>query len=102
MGCEEMEAFILDFPELDDAARGRVRAHAAKCTKCRELLDASVELDARLSMTAKAPERLGRAVLARIERRPSYLPELFDFVGWAAVITVAVGLLREFLATYPD
>ena len=102
MACEEMEPFILDFAELDDAARGRVRAHASKCAECRELLDAAVELDARLSITAKAPEQLGWAVMARIERRPSYLPELFDFVGWAAMITVAVGLLREFLATYPD
>jgi predicted anti-sigma-YlaC factor YlaD len=99
MFCAEMEAAILEYPELDISAQARIRAHASQCSDCRELLDASMELDRQLSAAVAAPKSLQRKMLAKLERRPSYLPELFDFVGWAAMITVAVGLIREFLAT---
>jgi hypothetical protein len=102
MACEQMEAAIFEYPELDTAAQARIRSHASQCENCRESLDASLELDQHLSAAVRAPEHFDRKVLARLQRRPSYLPELFDFVGWAAMITVAAGLIREFLATYPD
>jgi hypothetical protein len=102
MACAQMEAAIFEYPELDAAAQARIRSHASHCTACQELLDASLELDRQLSAPVKAPAHFDRKVFARTQRRPSYLPELFDFVGWAAMITVAAGLIREFLATYPD
>jgi hypothetical protein len=102
MACDQMEAAILEYPELDATAQAEVRSHASRCTDCQELLDASLDLDKRLSAAVKAPAHFDRKVFARAQRRPSYLPELFDFVGWAAMITVAAGLIREFLATYPD
>ena len=75
MACEPIKALIPDFPELDCATQEHVRAHAARCAGCQELLNASIDLDQQLSMRIKAPEQFERKVLARIERRPSYLPE---------------------------
>ena len=38
--------------------------------------------------------------MAALEPKPSYVPVLLDFVGWAAMIAVAMGLAEQLLATY--
>ena len=95
MTCTEIEDLILNCsePEL-------VAAHARGCENCREYREAARSLDRALESTRKAPARLSGAVLAAIAPKPSYLPELLDFIGWAAMITVAIGLVRELFATY--
>jgi predicted anti-sigma-YlaC factor YlaD len=104
MQCAEIKDLILAYPELASEERSHVDAHAPQCEECREYLEAARELDLALTRVAlhgtNAPQRLELAVIARIAPGPSYLPEIFDFVGWAAMITVAVGLASEFLATY--
>jgi predicted anti-sigma-YlaC factor YlaD len=101
MSCAEIEDLILNESELE-----LVDAHVCVCAECREYLEAARSLDRALAHTPKAPARLGEAVLAAIAPKPSYLlkpsylPEILDFVGWAAMITVAIGVVRELLATY--
>jgi len=76
MTCAEIENLILNEsePEL-------VEAHVRVCGDCREYLEAARSLDRALAHTPKAPARLTGGVLAAIAPKPSYLPEILDFVG---------------------
>jgi hypothetical protein len=94
MNCPEIEELIVN--ESDPAA---VDAHVRQCEGCLAFWEAARELDCALMRTRKAPERLNRAVMAAITPKPTLLPELLDFVGWAAMIAVMIGVVRELLAT---
>ena len=94
MSCAAIEELILNASEP-----ARVDAHMRQCDGCRAFWEASQELDAMLMRTRKAPESLSRAVMAAIGPKPNYLPELLDFVGWAAMIAVMFGVIKELLAT---
>jgi len=60
------------------------------------------ELDAALSGIS-APAHFAPAVLKRIrDRRPSGLPEILDFIGWAAVLVAAFVLLVWFVPPQLD
>jgi hypothetical protein len=91
-------------PRFEDLLRGG-RDHAARCQECRALLEAFGEVDATLDAAFRgisAPPGLvarARAQAARETplRRPSPLPEVLDFIGWAAVLTLAAVLLPRFL-----
>jgi hypothetical protein len=100
MPCAEWESLLLEYPELDPEARLPVDAHARACLECRAFLETALEVDAalldRLARRA-APASLASTVLARVSRQTPYrplspLPELLDFIGWAAVVAVAVVL----------
>jgi hypothetical protein len=95
MNCAEIKDLI-----LSDSETELVEEHARGCEDCREYLEAARNLDLALAKAGKAPARLRGAVMAAIAPKPSYLPEILDFVGWAAMITVAVGLFGQLLATY--
>jgi predicted anti-sigma-YlaC factor YlaD len=100
MPCAEWEKLLLEYPELGPEARLPVEAHARVCPECRAFLETALELDAALRERfagLAAPSSLAPAVLARISRQTPYrtlspLPELLDFIGWAAVVAVAVVL----------
>jgi predicted anti-sigma-YlaC factor YlaD len=87
-------------PEFEDLIREGRQGHAAQCEDCRNLLDALAEVDATLESTfagIQAPRSLAVAVQSRISREPrlrapSLVPEILDFIGWAAVLALAVVL----------
>jgi hypothetical protein len=95
-------------PRFEDLLRGgsgTAADHASRCDECRALLEAFYDVDATLDAAfagIAAPPGLAaraRAQAARETRlrRPSPLPEVLDFIGWAAVLTLAAVLLPRFL-----
>ena len=91
-------------PEFEDLLRDG-GDHAAHCEECRALLEALADVDATLDGALagiSAPPSLAAAVRARRThefpvRRPSVLPEVLDFIGWAAVLALAAVLVPRFL-----
>jgi len=92
-------------PEFEDLVREGASGHAARCEECRALLSALADVDAAFEAAfagVSAPPGLVAAVRAQScrelpWRRPSMLPEVLDFIGWAAVLALAVVLLPRFL-----
>jgi hypothetical protein len=92
-------------PDFEDLVRGGAGDHAAHCEACRALLDALADVDATFDAAfagISAPPSLAAEVRARVARefplrRPSLLPEVLDFIGWAAVFALAAILLPRFL-----
>jgi hypothetical protein len=92
-------------PELEDLVREGLGGHAAHCEECRALLDALADVDAAFDAAftgVSAPPGLAAAARARIARqmpprRPSLLPEILDFIGWAAVLALAAVLFPRVL-----
>jgi len=90
-------------PSFEDLVRDR-GDHAAHCEECRALLEAYAEVDATLE-AAFAGVAAPRGLIARAGaqawlqaplRRPTWVPEILDFVAWAAVLTLAVVLFPQF------
>ena len=92
-------------PSLEDLLQHGADGHAVHCADCRALLEAFADVDARLGAGLAgvvAPPSMGSTVrmLAAREvqvRRPSYVPEILDFVGWAAVLAIAAVLIPRYL-----
>lgn len=94
-------------PSFEDLSAGgeSVLRHAAECEDCRALLEALAGVDTTLESAfagISAPPGMAaraRALAARETplRRPSVLPEVLDFIGWAAVLTLAAVLIPRFL-----
>ncbi|HLY15659.1 MAG TPA: hypothetical protein VKR61_00475 [Bryobacteraceae bacterium] len=92
-------------PEFQDLLRDRADGHAAHCEHCRALLDAFADVDTAFETAfgdISAPPTLAPAVRARIAReiripRPSMLPEVLDFIGWAAVLALAALIVPHLL-----
>ena len=103
MPCAQFEDLLLDYEQLDPQQRRSIDAHVAACADCRAFLDSLADLDAACSdrfAQFRAPAGFREVVLRRIDRevplrRPSYVPEVLYFVGWAAVVAIAVGLLYQ-------
>ena len=94
MTCSEIEDLI-----LDESGTALVEAHLRQCADCRAFQESARELDFALTETRRAPERLSRAVIMAITPKPTYLPEVLDFMGWAAMLAVIIGVAQELLAT---
>jgi hypothetical protein len=94
-------------PTFEELSRGgaSVAGHAVHCEQCRALLESLAEVDATLEAAfegiAAPPGLAARARLMAARetrlRRPSVLPEVLDFIGWAAVLALAAVLLPRFL-----
>ena len=92
-------------PDLETLVREGPAGHAAHCEDCAALLEAFSEIDAGLDAAftgIAAPPALAASVRLRIaaeeaRRKPSLLPEILDFVGWAAVLALAAVLVERFL-----
>jgi len=92
-------------PEFEDLVRKGAGGHAAHCDDCRALLEALGDVDRTLEAAfagINAPPSLRTAVDERIAReirlqRPSIIPEVLDFIGWAAVLALAAALLPHLL-----
>lgn len=100
MPCGSFEDLLLDYHTLSPAERETVDAHVSACPACREYLDALAHIDRRLSGTfaeVAAPPVFEQQVLARVNGearsgKPSFLPEVLDFIGWSAVIAAVAWL----------
>jgi hypothetical protein len=94
----------MNCPEWEDLLREGPGGHAAQCEECRALLDALTDVDATLEAAfagISAPPSLAAAVRARVAREVparqlSLVPEVLDFIGWAAVLAMAAILAPRF------
>ena len=96
MACAEFEDLLLDYAELSDAERVRADGHVAGCAACREFLEVLLVVDTNL--TAQYGHRVldatfDHALKQRIRHeiptpRPSLVPELLDFIGWAGILAL--------------
>ncbi len=94
MPCAPFEDLLVDYTELAPAERCAVDAHLAGCADCREYLKTVAHLEAELSglySGAQVSPAFRHDVLSILER-PSLLPEVLDFIGWAGIIAALVCL----------
>ena len=94
MPCASFEDRLLDYAELSTAEREPVDAHLAGCADCREYLKTVAHLETGLSglySGAQVSPTFRHDVLSILER-PSLLPEVLDFIGWAGIIAALVCL----------
>jgi hypothetical protein len=92
-------------PSFEDLLRDGADGHAQRCEECRALLEAWADADATLEANLAgivAPASLAPAVRTRVARElplraPSIVPEILDFMGWAAVLAVAAILVPRYL-----
>jgi anti-sigma factor RsiW len=104
MPCAAFEDLLRDYEELTDGERQRADAHLAACGDCREYLETLTDLDRELSALYEGLEPrpwfhqkltaqiASRAIESRPPRRPSFLPEILDFCGWAAIVAIVAVL----------
>ena len=90
MQCEEFEDRLLDYDALSAAQRIAVDAHASVCAGCREFLEAAAQVDESLAALYSGIEPRRRLALTALLTKPSALPEVLDFLGWAAVVAAIV------------
>ena len=99
MSCGEFESRLLEDGEWSAEAG----AHAESCGHCGALLEELRAVDADLLAAyggAEVSRGFRESVLRRAEgqaplRRPSFLPEILDFVGWSAVVVLVVYVLDQ-------
>ncbi len=92
-------------PEFEELLSQDGRDHAQHCEECRALLEALKDVDATFEAAfagVAAPPGLEAAVRARAAREtrlraPSLVPEILDFIGWAAVLALAAVLFPRVL-----
>jgi hypothetical protein len=92
-------------PGFEELLRQGPGGHASHCEDCGALLGAWTDVDSRLNTAFRnvsAPPSLAAAVRMRIAqeediRRPTPLPEILDFIGWAAVLTLCAVLAPLFI-----
>ncbi len=102
MRCGEFEQLLVDYAELDSEDRLRVDAHVAACAGCREFFEALRAVDAALTAqfagrevtAAFAPSVRRRIRGGTSVRRPTWVPEILDFVGWGAIVALIAMLAR--------
>jgi hypothetical protein len=96
MACGEFQDLLVEYGELSGDRRARVDAHVTHCAGCREFLEALHTVDVALAArfgrrevsTALAPAVRRRVSREAALQRPSFIPELLDFVGWTAIVTL--------------
>ncbi len=103
MTCAAAEHRLMDYDRLTAQERESVDMHLAGCAACRAFLAVDALLAQQYS-GVRAPADFRAAVLrrARVEkplRKPSFVPEILDFVGWAAVLAFAGVLLLPLVNT---
>ena len=105
MACAEFEELLLEYAELAGDERERTDTHIAHCDRCRDFFEALRAVDAALTsqfadrevtsvFTSTVRQRVQREVSPK---QPSWIPEILDFVGWAAVVAL-LGLLAWWIS----
>lgn len=96
MICGSFEDLLLAEQDLSAEDRQRLDLHLAECERCRSYQDALEQLDAALVQRFRGietSEAFRSQVYSRIAvpaalPAPSFVPELLDLIGWAAVMAV--------------
>ena len=89
MPCEAFEDLLNGYSELPAAERAAVDAHLTACPACSDFLETLMALDRSLTALYSAVEPR-RAFDPASVKQPSPLPEILDFVGWAAVAAIVI------------
>ena len=105
MPCASFEDLLLDYAELPAAARRTVDAHAEQCAPCREYLETLALLDAGLVdlyAGAQTSPLFQKRVLSRVSvlgrlAKPTFVPEILDFIGWIGMLAAVVCVTRLLL-----
>lgn len=92
-------------PEFETLVREGRSGHASQCDRCAALLDAVADVDAGLEAAyagISAPPGLAAAARLRIVeleaiRKPSPVPEILDFIGWAAILVLVAVIAQRYL-----
>ena len=100
MPCKSFEDLLIDYAEIPASGRECVDAHLAGCAACGEYLETLLSLDAGLGQLfagAQVSPAFRTRVLSQVcvagqLAKPSFLPEILDFIGWIGVIAAAVCL----------
>lgn len=95
MACPDFETLLQEGPA----------GHAATCEECAVLLDAFADLDSSLTQAFQgiaAPPSVAAGARLRIAQEavgsvPSLIPEVLDFIGWAALLALCAVLANRFL-----
>lgn len=95
----------MECPDFEELVRQGPGGHAAECEACGALLEALAVVDRSLEAAyagISAPPGLEAAVRMRIARERarrwlSPLPEVLDFIGWAAILALLAVLAPRFL-----
>jgi hypothetical protein len=97
MACAAFEDMLLEYAELPGPDRAKVDTHVLGCAACREYLSTQGRLDAGLirhygsiNVGVELQQHIRSRVTAQAQlAKPSILPEVLDFIGWAAVVASA-------------
>jgi len=89
MPCEAFEELLNGYSDLSAAERVTVDAHLNTCHDCSGFLETLTALDESLTAlySFAEPQRIFEPALVR---RPSPIPEILDFAGWAAVAAIVI------------
>jgi hypothetical protein len=105
MACAEFEELLIDYQDLPFPQRAKVDAHLAGCADCREYKSILQQLDGELSAQYSGVTPLSE-LQARIHSRIaaetrlarlSFLPEILDFIGGAAIVAIVFSLAWMFV-----
>ncbi len=97
MACVSFEDRLLDYDELDAGERALVDAHLHDCGECREYLNVLAAMDAGLTRLYAGAQVSHKFRAPVVTHKVSWVPELLDFIGWAAVIAFAIGAALLFV-----
>ena len=92
-------------PEFEVLLREGRSGHAAQCERCTALLDALADVDSSLEAAyagVSAPRTLAAAARSRILeqqalRKLSLVPEILDFIGWAAILALVAVIAQRYI-----
>jgi anti-sigma factor RsiW len=89
MPCEAFEDLLNGYSELSAGERAAVEAHLAACLGCRAFLETLTAVDQGLTALylGAEPRRIFDPTFIK---QPSPLPEILDFIGWAAVAAIVI------------
>ena len=107
MACPEFEDRLIEYAQIEGEARACVDTHLAECAGCREFLEALRIVDTQLTARFAGREvsaAFAPAVRRRVDRetsarRLSFVPEVLDFVGWGAIVTL-LGLMAWWVVPF--
>lgn len=89
MPCEAFEDLLNGYSELPAADRAAVDEHLAACPGCSGFFETLTALDQGLTALYSAAEP-HRVFDPASVKQPSPIPEILDFVGWAAVAAIVI------------
>src|SRR4051812_16845728 len=102
MDCKELEFSLSRYDELKHAEREAIDLHLSSCDSCFKLRETMKRLDVLLmqeysnvNATAKFRERIRSQAMSGNTTKLSFLPEIFDFIGWTSCGVIAALVIEQ-------